>query len=89
MNKQVKISTSSVKNEKPQIESANVDIPFRSPVLTALCPLQHLVVKLLLTDGSVFERHFDFIPDCPIDKYIQITVSIFNQLNNDSPNKTK
>lgn len=89
MNKQVKLSTSTVKNEKLQIESANVDIPFRSPELTSVCPMQHLVVKLQLTDGSVFERHFDFIPDCPIDKYIQITVSIFNQLQNASPDKTK
>lgn len=79
MSKNVKINTPMVSNEKPQVKSANVDIPFDPPCFVSISPLNHVVVKLNISDGSTFERHFDFIPDCPIDKYVQIAIGIFNQ----------
>lgn len=87
MNKQVKLSTSTVnnestsmvKNDKISVVSASVHIPFDDPNILDFLPLQHVIVTLHLSDASTFERGFDLINGCPLEKYVQMAIGIHNQ----------
>lgn len=87
MNKQVKLSTSTVNNEnttkvkkeKISVVSALVDIPFNEPDVKSFLPLPHVIVTLCFSDDSTVQRGFDYIQGCPLEKYVQMAIGIYNQ----------
>lgn len=92
MNKSFKLNQLPVKNDKSgkiSVDSVELSLNLKQPDFMDACPLNHVYVTLVLSDGNKIIKGYDYIPDCPLDKYVQISMQIFNSLQNASIDSSK